>query len=150
VSDDNYKIMSEVKLKNESVAVIKVANNKAYELKLAIIRNNKFLNIPMSRKLEKIGNYELDNLNVVGNFTVVEVFWREAGVNSSIGFLFSRDLNMSFKYIDYKEIDLDAECIEKVQINRRKKSITVSLISLYPNKKFISLDYGLSWKLIDN
>jgi hypothetical protein len=146
----DYRIMSEIILKNEKVAVVKVAYDKSYELKLALIRNNKCLAIPMSRKLEKNVNYELDNLNVNGNYTVVEVFWREAGVNSSIGFLFSSDFNKNFTYIDFKEINKDAECIEKIQINPRKKSIKVRLISQYQNKNFISLDYGLSWKLIAN
>jgi hypothetical protein len=146
----DYRIMSEITLKNEKVAVVKAANDKSYELKLALIRNNKCHYIPMNRKLEKNVNYELDNLNVSGNYTVVEVFWREAGVNSSIGFLFSSDFNKNFKYIDFKEINMDAECIEKIQINPRKKSIKVRLISQYPNKNFISLDYGLSWKLIVN
>jgi hypothetical protein len=146
----DFRIMSEIKLKNEKVAVVKVAKDKTYELKLGLIRNKKCSVIPMSRNLEKNVNYELDNLKITDNYTIVEVFWREAGVNSSIGFLFSSDLNKNFKYIDFKEINKDAECIEKVQFNSKDNSITVSLISLYPSEKFISLDYGRNWKLITN
>ena len=144
----DFRIMSELKLKNEKVAVVKVAKDKTYELKLGLIRNKKCSVIPMSRNLEKNVNYELDKLKITDNYTIIEVFRREAGVNSSIGFLFSSDLNKNFKYIDFKEINKDAECIEKVQFNSKDNSITVSLISLYPSKKFISLDYGRSWKLI--
>ena len=146
----DFRIMSEIKLKNEKVAVVKVAKDKTYELQLGLIRNKKCSVIPMSRNLEKNANYELDNLKITDHYTIVEVFRREAGVNSSIGFLFSSDLNKHFKYIDFKEINKDAECIEKVQFNSKDNSITVSLISLYPNKKFISYDFGHSWKLITN
>ena len=143
----DFRIMSELKLKNEKVAVVKVAKDKTYELQLGLIRNKKCSVIPMSRNLEKNANYELDNLKITDNYTIVEVFRREAGVNSSIGFLFSSDFNKHFKYIDFKEINKDAECIEKVQFNSKDNSITVSLISLYPRKKFISYDFGHSWKL---
>jgi len=146
----DFRIMSEIKLKNEKVTVVKVAKDKTYELKLALIRNKKCSVIPMSRNLEKNANYELDNLKITDNYTIVEVFRREAGVNSSIGFLFSSDFNKHFKYIDFKEINKDAECIEKVQFNSKDNSITVSLISLYPSEKFISYDFGHSWKLITN
>jgi hypothetical protein len=146
----DFRIMRELKLKNEKVAVVKVAKYKTYELQLGLIRNKKCSVIPMSRNLEKNANYELDNLKITDNYTIVEVFRREAGVNSSIGFLFSSDFNKHFKYIDFKEINKDAECIEKVQFNSKDNSITVSLISLYPNKKFISYDFGHSWKLITN
>ena len=95
-------------------------------------------------------NYELDKLKITDNYTIIEVFRREGGVNSSIGFLFSSDFNKNFKYIDFKEIYKDAECIEKVQFNSKDNSITVSLISLYPSEKFISYDFGHSWKLITN
>jgi hypothetical protein len=145
----DFRIMSELKLKNEKVAVVKVAKDKTYELKLGLIRNKKCSVIPMSRNLEKNVNYELDKLKITDNYTIIEVFRREAGVNSSIGFLFSSDLNKNFKYIDFKEIYKDAECIEKVQFNSKDNSITVSLISLYPSEKFISLDYGCSWKLLN-
>jgi hypothetical protein len=146
----DFRIMRELKLKNEKVAVVKVAKYKTYELQLGLIRNKKCSVIPMSRNLEKNASYELDNLKITDNYTIVEVFRREAGVNSSIGFLFSSDFNKHFKYIDFKEINKDAECIEKVQFNSKDNSITVSLISLYPNKKFISYDFGHSWKLITN
>jgi hypothetical protein len=146
----DFRIMRELKLKNEKVAVVKVAKYKTYELQLGLIRNKKCSVIPMSRNLEKNANYELDNLKITDNYTIVEVFRREAGVNSSIGFLFSSDFNKHFKYIDFKEINKDAECIEKVQFNSKDNSITVSLISLYPNKKSISYDFGHSWKLITN
>lgn len=145
----DFRIMSELKLKNEKVAVVKVAKDKTYELHLGLIRNKKCSVIPMSRNLEKNANYELDNLKITDNYTIVEVFRREAGVNSSIGFLFSSDFNKNFKYIDFKEINKDAECIEMVQFNSKDNSITVSLFSLYPNKKFVSLDYGCSWKLLN-
>ena len=54
----DFRIMSELKLKNEKVAVVKVAKDKTYELKLGLIRNKKCSVIPMSRNLEKNVNYE--------------------------------------------------------------------------------------------
>ena len=146
----DFRIMSELKLKNEKVAVVKVAKDKTYELELGLIRNKKCSVIPMSRNLEKNVNYELDKLKITDNYTIIEVFQRESGVNSSIGFLFSSDFNKHFKYIDFKEINKDAECIQKIHFNPKDKSIKVSLYSLEPKTNFISYDFGHSWKLITN
>jgi hypothetical protein len=59
----------------------------------------------MKRQFEKNGNYELERVKTVENYTIVELFLRQEGVNSAFGFLFSCDSNKNFKYNDVSEID---------------------------------------------
>lgn len=139
-----YIIVNQIILKNEKVTITKNQNG---ELRLMNFIGNHHFGISMKRKLEKKGNYQLDSVKTIGNHTVVELFLRQEGVNSSIGFLYSYDSNRNFKYIDITEIDsTGAEGIEKIQINPNSNSINISLYNLTPKRHFISSDSCRSWQ----
>ena len=139
-----YRHISEINLKNAKVTLVKNLSN---ELQLVYFKDFQTINIPMNRKLEVNGDYVLDNVKISKNITIIELFRREAGLNSSIGFLYSFDFNKNFMYVDFKEIDSDAESINNIKINQIDHSIQVSLYSLDPKGYFTSIDSCQSWVL---
>lgn len=142
---NDFIIINEIKLKkNVKIAIIK---SKSMELNLVQFTGNQHVLILMKRQLEKNASYELDNLQTKGNTTIVELFLRQEGVNSAMGFLFSSDSNKNFKYIGISDIDSNAESIEKIEIDLINNKINVSLFSSSPKRHFTSTDSCHSWQL---
>lgn len=143
---DDFIIVNEIKL-NENVKVAVVKNTKA-EFSLVKFTDNKYDYIPTNMQLEKNANYELDSLKIDGNNTIIELFYMDEGIDESTGFLFSYDYNKNFKYIDISAIDsIEAEDIEKIQIDSKNKKINVSLFSSSPKRHFTSVDSCRTWQL---
>lgn len=137
-----YLIKNELKTNiNDKIAIIKTRDSKFI---IAKISKRTYDIIPTNKDLNIFSNYELDNVQKLENIVIIELFVREAGINSSIGFLFSNDYGHKYRYIDIGDIEGNAESIEKIEIT--SEFTRVYLYSLRPKRYFVSYDFCNTWQ----
>lgn len=110
------------------------------------VTNGEYKIIDADFELQINTNYELDRLQTSSSITILELFIRQAGVNSSKGFFISKTSEADFKHIDLKSISETAESIQLIKILKGDK-IEVKLFSLDSKNTYISEDFGLTWLL---
>lgn len=144
IKGKDFIVLNEVIIDSNTKASIVKNSSSNYQI-MSFAKDNCAI-VQTKNILRRHSNFELDSIRKAGSITTVELFLRQEGDNTSIGFIISYDFNKNFKYIAVSDVTSEpSEGIKRIQIDSSKNIIRVDLYDLESHKHFVSSDSCRTW-----